>query len=87
MENELMNTVEETAEDTVMAEVTEGGSKLGLGIAIGAAAAGAIYGLVKLGKKVIANRKEAKKLDETQKLLDEVDEALSVEEDDQDTVK
>ena len=87
MENELMNTVEETAEDTAMTGITEGGSKLGIGIAIGAAAAGAIYGLVKLGKKVIANRKEAKKLKETQNLLDEVDKAITVEEDDQDTVE
>lgn len=87
MENELMNTVEETAENTVTAEVPEGGSKLAIGVAIGAAAAGAIYGLVKLGKKVIANRKEAKRLAEVQKLVDEADEAITVDEDDQDTVK
>ena len=86
MENELMNTVEETAENTVTAEVPEGGSKLAIGVAIGAAAAGAIYGLVKLGKKVIANRKEAKRLAEVQKLVDEADEAITVDEDDQDTV-
>ena len=86
MENELMNTVEETAENTVTAEVPEGGSKLAIGVAIGAAAAGAIYGLVKLGKKVIANRKEAKRLAEVQKLVDEADEAIAVDEDDQDTV-
>lgn len=87
MENELMNTVEETAENTVTAEVPEGGSKLAIGVAIGAAAAGAIYGLVKLGKKVIANRKEAKRLAEVQKLVDEADEAITVDEDDQDTVE
>ena len=87
MENELMNTVEETAENTVTTEVPEGGSKLAIGVAIGAAAAGAIYGLVKLGKKVIANRKEAKRLAEVQKLVDEADEAITVDEDDQDTVK
>lgn len=86
MENELMNTVEETAENTVTEEITEGGSKLAIGVAIGAAAAGAIYGLVKLGKKVIANRKEAKRLAEVQKLVDEADEAIAVDEDDQDTV-
>lgn len=87
MENELMNTVEETAENTVTAEVPEGGSKLAIGVAIGAAAAGAIYGLVKLGKKVIANRKEAKRLAEVQKLVDEADAAITVDDDDQDTVK
>ena len=87
MENELMNTVEEAAENTVTTEVPEGGSKLAIGVAIGAAAAGAIYGLVKLGKKVIANRKEAKRLAEVQKLVDEADEAITVDEDDQDTVK
>lgn len=91
MENELMNTVEETAENTVTTEVPEGGSKLAIGVAIGAAAAGAIYGLVKLGKKVIANRKEAKRLAEAQKLVDEthkmVEETITVDEDDQDTVK
>ena len=91
MENELMNTVEETAENTVTAEVPGGGSKLAIGVAIGAAAAGAIYGLVKLGKKAIANRKEAKRLAEAQELVDEthkmVEETITVDEDDQDTVK
>ena len=87
MENELMNTVEETVENTVTEEVTEGGSKLAIGVAIGAAAAGAIYGLVKLGKKIIANRKEAKRLAEVQNLVDEADAAITVDEDDQDTVK
>lgn len=91
MENELMNTVEETAENTVTEEITEGGSKLAIGVAIGAAAAGAIYGLVKLGKKVITKRKEAKRLAEAQELVDEthkmVEETITVDEDDQDTVK
>ena len=87
MENELMNTVEETTENTVTEEVTEGGSKLAIGVAIGAAADGAIYGLVKLGKKIIANRKEAKRLAEVQNLVDEADAAITVDEDDQDTVK
>ena len=87
MENELMNTVEETAENTVTTEVPEGGSKLAIGVAIGASAAGAISGLVKLGKKVIANRKEAKRLAEVQKLVDEADAAITVEKDDQDTVE
>ena len=91
MENELMNTVEETAENTVTTEVPEGGSKLAIGVAIGAAVAGAIYGLVKLGKKAIANRKEAKRLAEAQELVDEthkmVEETITVDEDDQDTVK
>lgn len=91
MENELMNTVEETAENTVTTDVPEGGSKLAIGVAIGAAAAGAIYGLVKLGKKVITKRKEAKRLAEAQELVDEthkmVEETITVDEDDQDTVK
>lgn len=87
MENELMNTVEETAENTVTTEVPEGGSKLAIGVAIGAAAAGAIYWLVKLGKKVIANRKEAKRLAEVQTFVDEANAAITVDEDDQDTVK
>lgn len=91
MENELMNTVEETAENTVTTEVPEGGSKLAIGVAIGAAVAGAIYGLVKLGKKAIANRKEAKRLAEDQELVCEtrkmVEETITVDEDDQDTVK
>lgn len=60
MENEIMNTIEETIENTEMPMMTETSCGFGKGVLVGGSVVAGLYGLYKLTRKAIDYHKSKK---------------------------